>query len=315
MTDQQKVILVAGGIGAFLILRSKGTAGLFGTTGKPGLLSNLLPARGTNTPYLASTQMATRSGTATGPNVPSSGLGFGTTQRGVAQQPTNAYGVAATGVSSFINGLFGMLGRQSAVPAAKPGAPTQAKPPSPGAGGGGTAGAPTPQHGPLGGASQIANQQYANGGFDSRGNWVEKPGYYDNNGNYIPTDANGNALTPVDPNTGDLADYGPQASDLNYGPTPEQAGLSVDDNGNIVADDGGGLEVLDSTQTVPTYTDLYGGGDGSGFYDDQTQVFIDPPAMDAQTLDSGSTDDSLAATGGDPFGGGGDYGEGYDNFY
>lgn len=325
MTSQQKLILGAGLAAGFLIYQSKKTA-IDPKTGKPiaksGLLSNLLPVRGTNSTGVASTNMATRNGTATAPRVPSSGLGYGTAPRGVAQAPTTAAGVAAASANVFSSLLNFLARKQPAPTGPKPstsaggsrGGSSGSSGGSSGGGGGSRSGG---NSSPLGGAAGVAaggnsdsSTPIQGGSFDpNTGEWVTddssstgiQGGSFDDAGNWIPDDTASyepggeNFVGPVD-----TSSYEPGGADF-VGPQ-DQPG-AVDENGNFDPNAEGADEVLYSNDVLPSTP--IGNGDfapgDSGF----DPIVAD--AGDANGVDDGNYPvDEFATVSGGGGGGGGE---------
>jgi hypothetical protein len=269
MTSQQKLILGGGAVAAYLIYRSRAAqATLPGgrpLTKRPGLLSTLFPTLGTNSPYVTSTRMAQGSGTGYA-RVPSSGLGYGSTSRGVAQPPSTIGGIAQ-GAGDFFKGLFGFLASRQ--PTATATAPLDKKPQassggSVGAGSAGSTGSSSAgRTATLGGNVGVAGQQFQNGYFDDNGNWHGYDGYYDANGNWVPTDAEGNVLdttgsmffgTGIDNMTGPdptAATGITDAASLGLPITPiEPLPGAIDENGIFDLNAVVGVELLPATNTV-----------------------------------------------------------------
>lgn len=293
MNNHQKVILGAGAVGAFLLYQSKKTT-IDPKTGKPvkktGLLSNLLPARGTNSPYVASTNMATRNGTASAPRPPSSGLGYGNTARGVAQPPTTA-GAIALGASGVLSSLLNFLGRKPTAPATS----TAQQRPSAGSSGGGMSGGGMSGGGGgggrspgMGGAAGVAagggsdsSTPVQSGSFDENGNWIadsETPivgGAFDENGNWIS-----DSETPI--TSGSFDENGNFLSDSE---TPIIPG-AFDENGNWNPDEDPAAETLSAD---PLDSTPIGNGDFTG------TIGFDPGMFDSADPSSGMDDSGFAA--------------------
>lgn len=296
MTSQQKMILAAGAVGALVILQKKkpGT----GKVGSTGLLSKLMPTRGTNSGYVASTNMATRNGTASAPRVPSSGLGYGTTARGVAQAPTTA-GAIALGTSGVLKSLFDFLARKP-----KP-APSPAKAPTGSSSrpaGGSPTGSTVGRDGgrvssPMGGSAGVASGGNSDGStpiqggeFDENGNWIpdnssETPivaGSFDENGDWQPDDS---SSTPI---TGGVFDENGAWVPDDSSETPVTSG-AFDENGNWQPEEDPGAEFLNSD---PLDSTPIGNGDFTGDFPS-----VDPIGFDSSDF-NGTDDGSLGAVNG-----------------
>lgn len=267
MTSQQKVILGAGAAGAFLLWQSKRGA-IDPKTGKPvaktGLLSKLLPARGTNSPYVASTNMATRNGQAGAPRPPSSGLGYGTDARGVAQAPTTA-GAIALGAGGVLKSLFDFLGKKTTAPKPATKAPTSgSSAPRSGGSGGASGGGGGRQSSPMGGAAGVA------GGGNSDSSTPIQGGSFDDNGNFI---ADTSSATPV-------------------------VSGAFDENGNWNPDEDPGVEELPAD---PLDATPIGNGD---FQTQPDEIFVDPISFDSGDVSSGVDDTAFAGVTADDVNGG-----------
>lgn len=292
MTSQQKMILAAGAVGALVILQKKKQPGKVGST---GLLSKLMPTRGTNSGYVASTNMATRNGTASAPRVPSSGLGYGTTARGVAQAPTTA-GAIALGSAGVLKSLFDFLARKPAAPAKAPAGGGSASrgggggSPSGGGGGGGSRRVSSPMGGSAGvaaGGNSDSSTPIQGGAFDENGNWIPDDssetsivgGTFDENGDWQPDDS---SSTPI---TGGVFDENGAWVPDDSSETPVVSG-AFDENGNWQPEEDPGAEFLNSD---PLDSTPIGNGDFS------TMPNVDPIGMDSPDMSSGTDDQSFGA--------------------
>lgn len=299
MKQQQKIVILAGAAGAYYLLtRKKSTTTTSGKNPLQTALSKLLPTRGTNTPSVASTNMATRGGTGTTARVPSSGLGFPNPSRGVTGAPTTVGGIAQ-GAGAALQGLFNLLARRPATPAS-----TQPRPASQGGSpGGGSSGAGAGSGGgrnpsPMGGSAGVAGQTYSNGYFDDRGNWIGYDGYYDAAGNFIATDANGNPINTTQQTGGYFDDDGNWiADDQPIGSTPVEAGSfdengewipagtgAIDENGDYDPSADWGGEFVGPVDSTTPITDGY-------FADDGTWIPLDDEGRDAGFWDPNGVDD------------------------